>query len=1048
MLILWPLGILGKLLGTGATEWMVKLPPILCDLTAVCLLYKWAMEEGQNSRVAVLLAALYAFNPLTILTGAAWGQVDSVTALCIILVVRYAIRGNWKLALPAYVVAVLMKPQALMFGPLGAVAIAADFVWRKDKNKVKDMLIGTGLALVAALAIVIPFSVKEQGFDWLINLYTGTMTFYDRATVNATNLFFLFELNWSMLDKTAPFLLKLLGSLCILVPFAWYALRHKPALPEAKGERQTAYLGMAFTLLPLLLLLIVPVHLDAAGYVMMLSSFAMVTWQYVRGRDIRLLPLLGAVVLIAFCTLGTMMHERYLFPALLLLMVAYVFRRDKRILILMLLLTLVVFLNVGVVLDRATRIGGVEGHLDAPLHGIASDSAMLEYVLSALSLVMTGYALYLGFVFTDKGYKVSPLPVPEQIAQETEEPASKALEQLKHPYQVPKITRADWGIILVITLLYGALALFNLGSTVAPQSAWVSGDMSEEVLVDLGESRTFNIVYYPGIHWNEWLFTVSTGDTLDDMTQTPADVKPGTCFAWKYQNTPQAGDDPHKFTGIHVEHTGRYVKITADNIGLTLFEMKFMDSVKGEYLQPTLLSEKGAALFDEQDTLLSKPSWYNSMYFDEIYHARTAYEQLNALKGLEPSSIYETTHPPLGKVLMTLCISIFGMTPFGWRLPGALTGVFMLPGMYLMGRLFIKRRHAAVLAMLMMAFDCMHFAQTRIATIDSFVTLFIIWATYYMFKYILLDYHHTPFKKTLVSLGLSGLFMGLAIASKWTGIYAGAGLGIMFFWSFFRRLSQSRAAQDALLHKEQPPEIAAAAHDWQKRALHTLLWCLVFFVAVPLCIYYISYYPVYTATPGGLTVAKVIQSGKHMLSYHATPGLGMDHPYYSPWYLWPISQKPMWYYSSSRIGNTGSTIFAFGNPAVWWTGLIAMLAVVYILLRRRIGLLSLKASHPQTHDMRPGLIFLAFLAQYLPWALVPRGTYIYHYFPAVPFIILATSYLLDVLEDRFGSRIRYVSYALMALAGVLFVGFYPYVSGMRVATWWLDLMRWFPGIWY
>lgn len=156
----------------------------------------------------------------------------------------------------------------------------------------------------------------------------------------------------------------------------------------------------------------------------------------------------------------------------------------------------------------------------------------------------------------------------------------------------------------------------------------------------------------------------------------------------------------------------------------------------------------------------------------------------------------------------------------------------------------------------------------------------------------------------------------------------------------------------------------------------------------------------------------------------------------------------MWYYSSSRAAGTGSTIFAFGSPAVWWTGLAALLAIVCVLLRRRVALRPMRLQPNQDSDMRPALIVIAFLAQYLPWALVPRGTYIYHYFPAVPFIILATSYVLDVLQDRFGGRIKYLSYALMGISGVLFLGFYPYVSGLRVPTWWLDLMRWFPGIWY
>jgi predicted membrane-bound dolichyl-phosphate-mannose-protein mannosyltransferase len=43
----------------------------------------------------------------------------------------------------------------------------------------------------------------------------------------------------------------------------------------------------------------------------------------------------------------------------------------------------------------------------------------------------------------------------------------------------------------------------------------------------------------------------------------------------------------------------------------------------------------------------------NSSYFDEIYHPRTAYENIHRM---EP---YETTHPPLGKAIMTIGIFLF-----------------------------------------------------------------------------------------------------------------------------------------------------------------------------------------------------------------------------------------------------------------------------------------------------------------------------------------------------------------------------------------------------
>ena len=66
------------------------------------------------------------------------------------------------------------------------------------------------------------------------------------------------------------------------------------------------------------------------------------------------------------------------------------------------------------------------------------------------------------------------------------------------------------------------------------------------------------------------------------------------------------------------------------------------------------------------------------MYFDEIYHARTAYEFLHGLP------TYENTHPPLGKILISVGIAIFGMNPFGWRIMGTLFGIAMLPFLYLL----------------------------------------------------------------------------------------------------------------------------------------------------------------------------------------------------------------------------------------------------------------------------------------------------------------------------------------------------------------------------
>ena len=187
-----------------------------------------------------------------------------------------------------------------------------------------------------------------------------------------------------------------------------------------------------------------------------------------------------------------------------------------------------------------------------------------------------------------------------------------------------------------------------------------------------------------------------------------------------------------------------------------------------------------------------------------------------------------------------------------------------------------------------------------------------------------------------------------------------------------------------------------------------------------------------------------------MLGYHATPGLGMDHSFYSPWYQWPVIGKPMWYASSGyEPAGMQSTIMAMGNPAVWWTGLLGLLGVCVLWAKRHVTADRQLSLYAEKDDPRYALVLICFLAQFLPWTLVPRGTYIYHYFPSVPFIILATVLCLDTLAQRHEKLARWLLIGLLIAAAVLFVAFFPYASGVMVSQKWLDAMNWFRGwLWY
>lgn len=1050
--ILWVLGLLGKALGTGVTEFMVKLPPILADLVLCALLWTEA-KKLLSPRAALACVALYAFNPLILVTGAAWGQADALMVLLLCLVVIHAIRGRWRWALPLYMAAVLVKPQALMFGPLGLAALVLSIAQNaKDTQLRREIVRGMLYLAAVAAVIVVPFSV-HQSADWLLTLYARTMGQYSYATVNACNPYLLLGKNWAPADSFLngqwflPVLIWLLSVLPVLVaglvpfPKAPGKLAHKPdRLPMLVLSVLSGALAVAMIVLALM----GSMTYASLGATMVVYCVAAVCSLYVFSHDARNLPVYGAILLLALFNTGSMMHERYLVPAVALLLLGYLLKKDKWLLYLALGVTACGFLNVACALDRNIRIGGAAGHLDAPIVAIRSDLRFLEYLSAAgnglLCLLSLGYGAALSREDLSRFQAQAAPPVPAVSSPRREAPLPT--------YDVSdrRMTRRDWLILLSVTVSYAVLAFVNLGSMTAPQNAFVSVDPNEQVTMDLGEERTFHALYFPGIHYNEddesynevpRYFTLeisSDGEMWDQLCA--GSVYNSDCFKWKYVTSQP--------------FTGRYVRLSANSYDLTLFELLLRDTETGKGITAQSVTDSlgrdASALNDEPDTLEGEPGWYNSTYFDEIYHARSGYELLHGL------NVYEWTHPPLGKVCMSWCIALFGMTPFGWRFAGAMAGVMMLPGMYLLGKLLLRRRWGGTAAVALMALDLMHFTQTRIATIDSFVVLFIIWMVYFMLRWFFQDFFSRPFWKTLIPLALSGLGFGLAIASKWTGVYAGLGLAVIFFYGIIRRYRLVLAARQVAPEKRTTAQEAAARGG--KYLLLTIASCLVLFVAIPLGIYYLSYVPFF-ASRGGITVDGVIREavGTYftngymggMLGYHGQPGFGMNHPFYSPWYQWPVIGKPMWYASSAyEPKGYQSTIMALGNPAVWWPGLLGVMGVCFLWARRHVRADHSLALYPETDDPRWTLLLICFLAQFLPWMLVPRGTYIYHYFPSVPFIILCALLCLDHLSERHERLARHAVAVLIAAAAVLFIAFFPYASGITVPTAWLDAMKWFP----
>lgn len=1109
-----------------------KLIPMACDLVAAVLTYRIARKKNASANQAGILMLLMAFNPAIFLNSAGWCQIDSVLSLLLMLVAYFAVCGNWMAVMPIYMLAVLVKPQALMLGFLGLAAIVMALI--RDRKCWKPMLIGVGLALVTAVIVVLPFSVNQGGISWLIDKYAQTLSSYPYATVNTANFYYLFGCNWTSIVMEAPRAIPLLMMVLSLVWTGWLIYRAQKSgwqpdvltglmtilliiggfglggffatqsgwtrtmifhlggsmvlsrtallvvgllglagaialgvmlFKRKKADWNSAEIaaGLTFALI-FLGLATFNVSFTMVGLVAMALPFVMVLPMFIRSGKLENLALCGGVLFVLLYVFGIKMHERYLFPALFLLGMAYAGRRDRRTLVLLLGLSATAFINEGIVLDNSLRLGSSLGHLN-------NDTVVLAMLLSAANVALA----FLG-VWTCRDVCLPVSAADETLEHPTYLPAKQLDKKPGDPRTFKQDVslhwrKRDWLLMLGVTLVYAVVALTNLGSMKAPQNPWVSSTRNEQVIIDLGEHHDdVTMLYFCQVSYSNFSVAVSEdGESWSD--DYIADMAEGECFQWKYltpsyMGKDKYGNDKRFFYSQPIKFSARYVRITSQQIGLKMNEVIFHDA-NGDRIPATVIAQLNVMeestlysdannIFDEQDTLEGLPNWWNSTYFDEIYHARTAYEHLH---GTAP---YETSHPPLGKVIMSLGIAIFGMVPFGWRVMGALAGILMLPAMYLLGKQLTKKSSFAFAAALMLALDCQHFTQTRIATIDSYPVLFILFSWLFMLRFMQRDIVRLPVKKFLPDLALSGLFMGLGIASKWIGVYSGAGLAVAFFWTIFRHMRMAATSAhllktDKSLSDENRKILTLRDQTTMKRVLVICLWCLLFFVAIPLAIYLLAYIPYFAyAHFDNLKdyLAAVWNAQLSMFSYHSKPGLGMDHPFYSPWYEWLFNQRPMYYASPTYVNTPGWSyaIWCFGNPAIWSAALVGFAYTVFMWAKRHRY--TLRKDGETLHwtaadwDVTMPFLLLSALSQFLPWVLVPRGTYIYHYFATTPFLMLSITVLFRDITRRFPKTGKWLLGIFLGVCLVMFVAYFPYASGTLTPTWWLDFMEQFLRIYY
>lgn len=949
MYVLYVIGAVQKLFGFsgGVSYALIKLPAIICDIATGILIYKIAKCKFSDS-ISTVIAALYVFNPATILNCSLWGQVDAVYTLFILFMLYLISEKKMIASYFVFAVCIFIKPQAFIFTPvlIGGIVenvFLNDFSWNKFwKN------LGCGLCAIALMALLaLPFGIGN-----VIEQYKATMASYPHLSVNALNLWAALGKNWSELTT--------------------------------------------FT--------------SAIGYIFIALITAFSLYLFFKSKNKSKYYFVGAVLSFLTYMLSTKMHDRYAFPAMVLMLAAFILSLDIKNFIMYILVSLSQFFNTAWVLYI---------YETDPSKYFRSSTVVIASVINLAIMafiIYNAYHMYAKNELRDCLFKTTePSAKPKQKKSAAKQAAAKnSNTNEKKTFSLsdhfPKITRFDIIAMAVITAVYAGIALYDLGDMSAPENEYMLSD--GEVTIDLGDEYDVeDMSYFLGSYELESNRSISVSASDSANTEVySTEITSGSVFCWDKQT---------------ISENIRYITLSTNGDKLSIKELALSDA-SGNLITPASVSPSAAnALFDEQDEVPEEFSFRNSTYFDEIYHARTAYEFVHSL------SVYEWTHPPLGKVFIAIGVKLFGMCPFGWRIAGTVFGIIMVPIIYLFALRLLKKSWLAIVTCLLFTFDFMHFAQTRIATIDVYVTFFIMLMYYFMYKYYSTSFYDTSFKKGLAALAACGICMGLGIASKWTGIYAGAGLAVLFFITIYKRYREYLTAQknpsgstDGISHK-------FITDNFKPYLTKTFIWCVIFFVIVPIVIYCLSYIP-YLKAPDEHGFASIFSNQSSMLTYHSKTVLGSEHPFSSRWYEWIIMKRPIWYYSGTVSDTVKEGISSFGNPLVWWLGIPAFFYMVYRMFKNK--------------DKNSLFLVIAYLAQLVSWIPVTRLTFIYHYFPCVPFIVLMIGYsLMCVYNDAKNKKAAmYTIFGYAALVILLFAMFYPVLSGHPCNTDYADnFLKWF-----
>jgi dolichyl-phosphate-mannose-protein mannosyltransferase len=441
--------------------------------------------------------------------------------------------------------------------------------------------------------------------------------------------------------------------------------------------------------------------------------------------------------------------------------------------------------------------------------------------------------------------------------------------------------------------------------------------------------------------------------------------------------------------------------------------------------------------------------WYPKQFvFDEVYFIKFVSDYMS-------HAFYFDQHPPLGKLLLYVFGTLIGFNGpsqihtigenflnnayFYLRLLPIVCGSLLAAVIFFLARTLKMSLPVAILAGIAVVFENSLVVNSRLVLLDMFLLLFGFFGLLFYFKFREKRKENTSKNKILLFKILSIIFLTFSFCIKWTGLSYIAIAGAIELYPTIKKYFDKIAWREI-----------------RKDLLNISIYFLFIPIIIYVSIFYFHFGLLYKSGSGDAFMSQQFQSTLikeaatstnnikeqsnisqsvkasiqnvnklpflvkffelNEIMYKANATMNATHSYSSKWYTWPLDIRGIYYWN----GDENRMIYLLGNPFIYWLGTMSVLLCLAWSIKERF------------RDKLGNFILFGYFLNLLPFMLIGRVMFLYHYFTALIFSILCLGYILDKIQNKKRKIILVSAILLVFISSFLY--FSPLTYGIKDAN--------------